>query len=116
MGVTTMAEQRIESFAEFWPFYVREHSVPACRALHFVGSTLALAVLAAGIFYNPWLLLAAPIVGYGFAWFGHFFIEKNKPASFSYPLWSFVADWKMWAMMLTGRMGSEVAKAMPLGK
>ncbi len=106
-----MAEQRIESFAEFWPFYVREHSAPACRALHFIGSTAALGVVAAAIVVSPWWLLAAPLVGYGFAWFGHFFIEKNKPASFKYPLWSFAADWKMWAMMLSGRMGSEVAKA-----
>jgi hypothetical protein len=106
-----MAEQRIQSFAEFWPFYVREHSLSACRALHFIGSTLALGLLAAGIFYNPWLLLAAVVAGYGFAWVGHFFIEKNKPASFKYPLWSFAADWKMWALILTGRMGAEVAKA-----
>ncbi len=106
-----MSEQRIQTFAEFWPFYVREHSRPACRALHFIGSTLALAVLAAGVFWNPWALVAAPIVGYGFAWVGHFFIEHNKPASFKYPLWSFAADWKMWAMILSGRMGTEVQKA-----
>jgi hypothetical protein len=106
-----VSEQRIQTFEEFWPFYVREHSVPACRALHFVGSSLALLILAAGIFWNPWLLIAVPIVGYGFAWVGHFFIEHNKPASFKYPLWSFAADWKMWAMILTGRMGAEVQKA-----
>ena len=85
-----MPERRIESFAEFWPFYVREHSLPACRALHFVGSTLVLIVVAAAAYYNWWLLLLAPVVGYGFAWVGHFAIEKNKPASFKYPLWSFV--------------------------
>jgi hypothetical protein len=108
-----MSEQRYETFADFWPFYVREHSLPACRAIHFVGSTLALAVLGAAIFFgNPWLLFGVPVVGYGFAWFSHFFIEKNKPASFKYPLWSFLADWKMWAMILTGRMGAEVEKAM----
>lgn len=106
-----MAERRIQSFVEFWPFYVREHSLPACRALHFVGSTLVLVVIAAAAVYNWWLLLAAPVVGYGFAWIGHFTIEKNKPASFKYPLWSFIADWKMWAMILVGRMGAEVEKA-----
>jgi hypothetical protein len=106
-----MAEHRFQSFAEFWPFYVREHSLPACRALHFVGSTLVLVVIAAAAVYNWWLLLAAPVVGYGFAWIGHFTIEKNKPASFKYPLWSFIADWKMWAMILVGRMGAEVEKA-----
>lgn len=106
-----MSESRIQSFAEFWPFYVREHSVPACRALHFIGSTLVLVVVAAAATFNWWFLLAAPVVGYGFAWVGHFAIEKNKPASFSYPVWSFLADWKMWAMMLAGRMGTEVEKA-----
>jgi len=111
-----MSEKRIESFAEFWPFYVREHSVPACRTLHFIGSTLALVVLAAAVAYSPWVLLAVPIVGYGFAWFGHFAIEKNRPASFKYPLWSFIADWKMWALILTGRMGAEVDKAIAAGK
>jgi hypothetical protein len=111
-----VSEQRYQSFAEFWPFYVREHSVPACRALHFVGSALAVAVLVAAILYSPWLLVAVPIVGYGFAWIGHFMIEKNRPASFKYPLWSFIADWKMWALMLTGRMGAEVAKAVAMGK
>lgn len=107
-----MSEERYTNFADFWPFYVREHAVPACRMVHFIGSTLALSVIALSIAYaNPWLLLATPVVGYGFAWFGHFFIEKNKPASFKYPLWSFMADWKMWFCMLTGRMGEEVAKA-----
>jgi hypothetical protein len=111
-----MSEGRIQSFAEFWPFYVREHSLPACRALHFVGSTLVLVVIAAAATHNWWLLLAAPVVGYGFAWIGHFVIEKNKPASFKYPLWSFIADWKMWAMILVGRMGSEVQKAQAVAK
>jgi hypothetical protein len=73
-------------------------------------------VIAAAIFYSPWMLLAAPIVGYGFAWVGHFFIEKNKPASFKYPLWSFIADWKMWAYMLSGRMNGEVERAVAIGK
>ena len=106
-----MSETRYQSFAEFWPFYVREHSLPVCRALHFIGSTLAIGIIVAAIFYSPWLLLAVPVVGYGFAWFGHFAIEKNRPASFKYPLWSFIADWKMWAMILTGRMRHEVEKA-----
>ena len=111
-----MSEQRYHTFAEFWPFYVREHSLPATRALHFVGSSLSVAVLAAAIIYNPWLLLAVPVVGYGFAWIGHFTIEKNRPASFKYPLWSFIADWKMWALMLVGSMGAEVDKARAIKK
>jgi hypothetical protein len=107
-----MSESRIQTFAEFWPFYVREHSLSACRAFHFVGSTLVLAVVVLAIVYdNYWLLLLTPLVGYGFAWISHFAIEKNRPASFKYPLWSFIADWKMWALMLIGRMGQEVEKA-----
>lgn len=106
-----MPESRFQTFAEFWPYYVREHSVPACRALHFVGSTLALAALALAILHNPWWFAAVPLIGYGFAWIGHFAIEKNRPATFQYPLWSLAADWKMWALMLTGRMAAEVAKA-----
>lgn len=107
-----MSEARYQSFAEFWPYYVREHSQPACRALHFIGSTLAL-VLLGTMFYtqNWWLLLVGLVVGYGFAWVGHFFIEHNRPATFKYPLWSFIGDWKMWGLMLTGRMRAEVARA-----
>jgi hypothetical protein len=111
-----MSESRYQSFADFWPYYVREHSLPACRALHFIGSTLVIGVVVAAILYSPWLLLAAPVIGYGFAWIGHFMIEKNRPATFKYPLWSFVADWKMWALMLLGRMGHEVEKAMAASK
>jgi hypothetical protein len=113
---TIMSETSYQSFAEFWPFYVREHSLPACRALHFIGSTLAIAVIVVAALYSPWLLLAVPLVGYGFAWFGHFAIEKNRPASFRYPLWSLIADWKMWALMLTGRMRKEVEKVTRVAK
>lgn len=105
-------ETRYQSFAEFWPFYVREHSHPACRALHFVGSTLGLVLLGTAFYTgNYWLILAGLVVGYAFAWVGHFGIEKNRPATFKYPLWSFIADWKMWALMLTGRMSAEVERA-----
>jgi hypothetical protein len=107
-----MSSQRIETWEEFWPFYVREHNHPVCRVLHFVGSTLVLALLGWVLYSQQWLyLIALPFVGYGFAWVGHFGIEKNRPASFSYPLWSFMADWKMWAYMLVGRMGGEVQRA-----
>ena len=104
---------RINSFDEFWPFYVREHSHPLNRQLHFIGSSLGLVCLAM-VFYTGNLLFIplGLVIGYGFAWVGHFFIEKNKPASFDYPLWSFRADWKMWARMLTGRMSPEVERAL----
>jgi len=103
-----MPHNRIENFAEFWPFYVREHSLASTRIMHFVGTTLAMIVIAAAAALQWWwLLLAAPLAGYGLAWISHFGIEKNKPASFKYPLWSFLADLKLWFLMLTGRMGVE---------
>jgi hypothetical protein len=104
-------DQRIESFDEFWKFYVGEHQHPLNRTLHFIGSSCGLAIglgsLATG---QLWALPAALGVGYGFAWVGHFFVEKNKPASFTYPLWSFRADWVMWYKILTGVMDDEVRR------
>ena len=94
-----------ESFSEFLPFYLSEHSDRTCRRLHFVGSSLGLGCLLAlvttGRLY--WLPVGL-ILGYGFAWIGHFVFEKNKPASFKWPLWSFMGDWVMWWRMLTGRI------------
>lgn len=96
---------RYTSFAEFYPFYLGEHSNPVCRRLHFIGSTGVLLLLAFAIYSgNPWWLLALPLMGYGFAWVGHFFFEKNKPATFTYPLWSFIGDWVMYKDILTGRI------------
>jgi hypothetical protein len=104
-------QQRFQSFAEFWPFYVAEHSRPATRGVHFLGSTFAVALLIAAIVWQWWwLLLAVPFVGYGFAWISHFGIEHNRPATFKYPLWSLAADWKMWLLMLTGQMGMEIER------
>jgi hypothetical protein len=104
---------RIESFQEFWPCYVRDHSKPGCRLLHFIGSAAGLVCLvitfATG---NLWWIPLGLLIGYGFAWTSHFFIEHNKPATFRYPLWSFIADWKMWILMLTGRMDVEVKRAL----
>lgn len=105
--------KRINSFAEFWPYYVREHAAPGCRALHFIGSTLGLVcLLATFITGKLWLILLGFALGYGFAWTGHFFIEHNRPATFQYPLWSFRADWKMWWLTLVGRMRLEVERAL----
>ena len=106
-----MTPKKVESFEEFWPFYVRKHSLPSTRIMHFVGTTASFLVIgAAAALQMWWLLLAAPVAGYGMAWISHFGIEKNKPASFKYPLWSFLADMKLWALMLTGRMGAEVQR------
>lgn len=100
-----MAEQQFNSFAEFYPYYLEEHSDRTCRRLHFVGSTGVLALLIAFVAtLNPWLLLAVPICGYGFAWVGHFFFEKNKPATFQYPIKSLIGDWVMYRDMCTGKI------------
>ena len=102
---------RFSSFAEFYPFYLSEHRNPTCRKLHFAGSALVLALVAAAIAdAEPLWLVAVPFVGYGFAWIGHFVYEKNRPATFTYPLWSFAADWKMWLMMATGRLDAELKR------
>jgi hypothetical protein len=106
-----MSEPRYKSFEEFWPFYVSQHSKKATRTLHFVGSTLALgAVAAAVVKRSPALLLGAPLAGYGFAWVSHFFVEQNKPATFTYPLWSLMGDARMWWLTANGQMDAEVER------
>jgi hypothetical protein len=103
---------RIQTFGEFWLFYLSEHARPATRALHLAGSTAGLLCGAlALVLRSPALVAVGLGLGYGFAWTGHFFIEHNRPASFRYPLWSFVADWKMWACAITGQLGRELARA-----
>ncbi len=96
---------RYTSFREFYPFYLSEHSNRTCRRLHFVGSTLALIclglLLATG---NLWWLPAGLVAGYGFAWIGHFGFEKNRPASFKQPLYSFMGDWVMYSQILRGKI------------
>ncbi|MBA3805898.1 MAG: DUF962 domain-containing protein [Acidobacteria bacterium] len=110
-------EEEIKSFAEFWPHYVADHSLPATRALHLAGTTAALACTAALIARRKWKYLPLALIpGYGAAWVGHFFVEHNKPASFKYPLWSFIADYKMIALMLAGKMEAEVERAINQGK
>lgn len=94
------------NFREFYPFYLGEHSNLACRRLHFLGSTgvLAIAVLVVTQLLAPIWLLAMPLCGYGFAWIGHFFFEKNKPATFSHPFYSLAGDWVMYKDILTGKI------------
>ena len=96
---------RFTSFAEFYPYYLQEHSNDVCRRLHYVGSLLVLSILGYALFTQQWLwLLALPFAGYGFAWVGHFVFEKNKPATFKYPLYSFMGDWVMYKDAFTGRI------------
>jgi hypothetical protein len=97
--------ERYTSFREFYPFYLSEHANRTSRSLHFIGSWGVLGFLAAAITTaNPWWLLAMPLCGYSFAWVGHFFFEKNRPATFKYPLWSLMGDWVMFKDILIGRV------------
>jgi hypothetical protein len=101
------------NYTEFWDFYVSEHSMPLTRVLHFAGTSLGIALLVFFIARGQWYFFPAFfVVGYAFAWFAHFVIEKNKPASFRFPLWSFISDFRMMWYMVTGRMGREVSRVL----
>jgi hypothetical protein len=98
-------QRRFDSFREFYPYYLAEHSNRTCRRLHFAGSSLALGcVLAALATADAWWFAGAPLAGYGFAWIGHYFFEHNRPATFTYPLYSFCGDWVMYRDLLAGRL------------
>jgi hypothetical protein len=96
---------RFASFREFYPFYLDEHRNAMSRRLHFVGSCGVLVLVAVAIASgNPWWLLGALLCGYGFAWVGHFFFERNRPATFRHPVYSFMGDWVMFKDILTGKV------------
>ena len=97
--------QKFHRFADFYPYYLAEHQNRTCRRLHVIGSTLVLLVLLIAILSRNWSLLwLLPVIGYGFAWVGHFFFENNKPATFKYPLYSLMGDWVMFKDVLTGKI------------
>lgn len=105
-----------QNYSEFWDFYVSEHSQPTTRLLHFAGTSLGIVLLVFFVARGQWYFFPAFfVVGYAFAWFAHFVVEKNKPASFRFPLWSFISDFKMMWYMVTGRMGREVARVSESG-
>ena len=105
-------EKKYKTFWAFYPYYLTEHQEPVCRGLHFVGTTLLLGVLVATFVTQIWWMFALiPVIGYGFAWVGHFFFEKNKPATFQYPLYSLGSDFVMWFHILTGQIGRKLTEA-----
>ena len=102
--------KKFNSFAEFYPYYLSEHRHPVCRALHYMGSVLVLAVVLYSVLTQRWQWLwLLPVIGYGFAWLGHFGFEHNRPATFKYPWYSLAADWVMFKDFLTGQLKRKLA-------
>jgi hypothetical protein len=101
-----MAEKQYRTLEQFYPYYLTEHRDPACRMLHFIGTGLALVLLAGFLLTWNWVFLpVALLAGYGFAWVGHFFFERNRPATFTYPVLSLVSDFRLFFEILTRRRG-----------
>ncbi|MDE1149539.1 MAG: DUF962 domain-containing protein [Azospirillaceae bacterium] len=110
-GTDGAPSARLSTYEAFWPFYLAEHGKPTTRAWHYVGTGLAMAALVAGLWTGDWrFFVAAPVSGYFFAWVSHFFIEHNRPATFTYPLWSLVSDYRMFFLFLGGRLGTELRR------
>ena len=100
------------TYSAFWPHYLREHADPATRRLHYLGTAVSIVLLVLGIVtLEGWLVIAAIVAGYAFAWVGHYFIEKNRPATFTYPYWSLVSDHRMFFLWCAGRLEDELVKA-----
>ena len=100
-----MSSQHFSSFTEFYPYYLQEHANATCRLLHFIGSWLVLAIIGFSVVTGLYIcLLGVPLIGYGFAWVGHFFYEHNRPATFKHPLYSLLGDWVMFKDILAGKV------------
>ena len=99
------SEQNFRTFADFYPFYLSEHTNRVSRCLHFIGTSISVVLLITALVTQMWWLVAVAVVqGYAFAWVGHFFFEHNKPATFKYPLLSFIGDWRMWWEIIIGKV------------
>jgi hypothetical protein len=100
-----------QTFDEFWPYYLSQHENRICRGLHLTGTSLGILIFLNGLVHGHWrAIFPALIVGYGFSWVGHFFFEKNRPATFTYPKWSFKADFKLLKLFYTGKLKAELAR------
>lgn len=106
-------DMNFRSLDEFWAFYMTQHSKPSTRRWHFAGTLGSILLLLISMVFNWWVVVFAPVFGYGLAWYSHFFIEGNIPASYGHPVWSFLCDFKMFGLMLTGNLDKEIKR---LGK
>jgi len=115
---THKTNRPIGTYRDFWLYYLQEHAKPQTRAIHYLGTGLSsFCAIAAFVTGNLWFIAGAALGGYGPAWIGHFFIEHNRPATFTYPLWSLASDYRMTWRWLTGRIGGDLALAgVPPGK
>jgi hypothetical protein len=105
MAKSDIHEKEFSSFRQFYEYYLSEHTSPLNRRLHFAGCILVLIVVLTALLTRDWTLLVfAPVFGYGLAWTGHFFVEKNKPSTFRHPLWSLMGDWAMFRDIMTGKI------------
>ncbi len=102
---------RITAYTAFWPYYLQEHAKPTTRGIHYVGTALAILCLGLGFTVDAMWFIAVPFAGYSFAWVAHFFIEKNRPATFTYPGWSLISDFRMFGLWLSGRLGPHLEAA-----
>lgn len=103
--------ERIKTYNEFYKFYLTEHQNKTSRMLHFIGTFLVFILAGLFVYFGGgWKWFFVPLVGYGFAWVGHYFFEKNKPATFKYPLWSLISDFKLFFEILFGKKTFDAAK------